>query len=279
MNNMFVGKNVISLVLDTSMIGYGYLYVAKFNSGLVKIGITRNPKKRIMTLENGSGFHVTEVALSKPHTNYRDNESITLSYFSSKNVVGEWFSAKFNEVVEFTDTLNFLVESEKDYNERIETAKNDLAVKIDNLISHVKSSIGGYTRKTITSTELSDEDGYNGYKGIYSFDSITMEFDIFVGLIQTCFNKCKHKEHYIYLHKIGEFVSDFIDNVDRCGYSKLSELKTINDLYSEYCNYSIDYCASREIELLGFQLCRVICMLSSIDNKLVVENESNYISF
>ena len=125
MKNIFVGKNAPSLTIKTNMTGYGYVYAIEFEHGLVKIGMTKNPKSRVNGFENCVGIKLKNVAVTIPHRNFRQNERISHLRFDSDRKRGEWFDVDFMSVVNFIESLDFEEESNDEYNIRV-SLENDI---------------------------------------------------------------------------------------------------------------------------------------------------------
>ena len=82
----------------------GYVYLILNDIGNVKIGRTVNPKSRIRDIETLSGIKIIKIALSNRCSNYKEIENDMHEKFQKWNVMGEWFSATFEEVAEHLKT-------------------------------------------------------------------------------------------------------------------------------------------------------------------------------
>lgn len=77
----------------------GHVYIYESTNGLVKIGVSRTPSRRIPELCSQSGFGMRRCAISIEHVNYKKNEELLLRMFSESRTFGEWVSAEFDAVV------------------------------------------------------------------------------------------------------------------------------------------------------------------------------------
>lgn len=76
--------------------GYGYVYiVAMHHAGPIKIGSSKNPKKRIAELETSSGRHFLLCFVSEQATDYVEAEKSLHDKFKRDRMVGEWFDTSF----------------------------------------------------------------------------------------------------------------------------------------------------------------------------------------
>lgn len=102
----------------------GFFYILEWNN-MVKIGSTKNPHQRVLALkrtaENYGSDKLGRIALSIPHTNYRDNERILHKLFSSSRKPDtELFNIEFEEIIsKIPSDLEYADDSEK-INERAE---------------------------------------------------------------------------------------------------------------------------------------------------------------
>ena len=92
---------------------------------MVKIGSTKNPYQRLLALkrtaENYGSDKLGRIALSVPHTNYRDNEKTLHKFFSNcRKPYTELFNMEFEDVIsKIPANLEYADDSEK-INERAE---------------------------------------------------------------------------------------------------------------------------------------------------------------
>lgn len=115
----------------------GFYYILEYGQN-IKIGSTKQPYTRMLTLKrNAEKYGETKlgrVALSVPHTNYRDNEKILHQNFSKyRKVDTELF--KFS----FEDCINLLQKLTIEYCDDT----NKIEEKADNFCSFMKSILFG----------------------------------------------------------------------------------------------------------------------------------------
>lgn len=102
----------------------GFFYILEWNN-IVKIGSTKNPYQRVLALKRTAEKYGSDklgrIALSIPHTNYRDNERILHKFFSNcRKPDAELFNMEFEEVIsKIPANLEYADDSEK-INERAE---------------------------------------------------------------------------------------------------------------------------------------------------------------
>lgn len=80
----------------------GYLYVIEFSTGLVKVGMTRNPKARMRSHADEAarfGCVITSLWLSDQHENYRENEAELISALGQPQHGSEYFQIAFTTAV------------------------------------------------------------------------------------------------------------------------------------------------------------------------------------
>lgn len=89
------------------------VYVIEFQDGVVKLGISKTPNKRIKTIEKQSGRNVQRTYLTPKLAREKAQslEQILKGKFASKNLNGEFYSERFKTVV---DELKRLIGSEKE---------------------------------------------------------------------------------------------------------------------------------------------------------------------
>lgn len=96
----------------------GFFYVLEWG-GSVKIGSTKYPYQRLMALKRTAEKYGDEtlgrIALSVPHTNYRENEKFIHKIFSNERKSdSELFNLHFDETIErFPDCLDYKDDSKK----------------------------------------------------------------------------------------------------------------------------------------------------------------------
>lgn len=95
-----------------------FFYILEWDN-LVKIGSTKKPYQRVMSLKRSAETYgkskLGRVAFSKPHTNYESNERLLHKRFSDFRKKGsELFSISFDEVItNIPKDIVYLDESEK----------------------------------------------------------------------------------------------------------------------------------------------------------------------
>ena len=102
----------------------GFFYILEWNN-MVKIGSTKNPYQRLLALkrtaENYGSDKLGRIALSVPHTNYRDNEKTLHKFFSNcRKPYTELFNMEVRDAIsKIPSNLEYADDSEK-INERAE---------------------------------------------------------------------------------------------------------------------------------------------------------------
>jgi hypothetical protein len=77
-----------------------YIYlIESLETGQFKIGLSKNPNKRINTLQTGNGGELKLIYTFK--TNYPNKlERYLHNIFSHENTIGEWFNFSHSSIVE-----------------------------------------------------------------------------------------------------------------------------------------------------------------------------------
>jgi predicted GIY-YIG superfamily endonuclease len=83
------------------------VYLIRSNDGRYKIGIAKNPKRRIKQLQTGNSDLLTLIE-SYETINARRIESSLHSKYSYARKEGEWFDLSINEEIEFISECNRL---------------------------------------------------------------------------------------------------------------------------------------------------------------------------
>lgn len=119
--------------IDPSLYGgfMGCVYAVEYGNS-IKIGCTKDPIKRIKTVisqgKNYSSVTCSRVAVSLPHTNYKENETIIHKHFSDKRVTGgELFNLSIDEFIRQCPKLVFKddsAEKERRSSENFEKLKS-----------------------------------------------------------------------------------------------------------------------------------------------------------
>lgn len=89
------------------------VYVIESSDKRVKIGISKDPKKRIRSLSTSGGFDVVNSFISSKTILARECEIASHNNFSAFRVGGEWFDIDFNEAVNFVSENLIVVSSEE----------------------------------------------------------------------------------------------------------------------------------------------------------------------
>jgi hypothetical protein len=118
----------------------GYVYAIDCGD-VVKIGQTSNPYKRMTDLkkilERYGDFKIRRIGFSKPHTNYRTNETVIHKIYANRRVEGtELFRVKFLDVM-------IKIATELKYEDRSEEMEIEDEIACD----HLKNLIFGKTDK------------------------------------------------------------------------------------------------------------------------------------
>lgn len=85
--------------------GTGYIYIAEWKNGLVKIGKAKNPEKRLATLRTQSPIEIKQIYISGELPNYHEIEIEVHHYFSEYRKHGEYFDLPFGKAVEYIEKL------------------------------------------------------------------------------------------------------------------------------------------------------------------------------
>ena len=109
-----------------------YNYVMKNENGLVKIGISNDVDFRKNTLQNASGYLITDIFKIKSKRKALEIESMLHDYFSSYRKIGEWFLIDYNEAVEKTIEFSQL-EVDVRNNQKPKKDKNDLLLYLSKI--------------------------------------------------------------------------------------------------------------------------------------------------
>lgn len=146
------------------------IYIMKRQSGEIKIGVSKNVKKRKKSIENSGMMKIVNIYKTSPCSNPYEIEAIMHERFKKSRIQGEWFScgmgvaisaldkvfaekAKFyikkydkNPLDYFIETVNKEIKSGKEYVESLETfiefmieISNKKDQQIERLISMVEN--------------------------------------------------------------------------------------------------------------------------------------------
>lgn len=114
----FVGQDPTSIkeCLPTGSEFCGYLYAIEYGQYL-KIGRTRTPYQRIKSIasqaKNYAEVMVGRFAVSKPHTNFVENERLLHEHFRYARRNGELFEVTLDDFLNNLPPMRFLDETEK----------------------------------------------------------------------------------------------------------------------------------------------------------------------
>ena len=75
------------------------LYVVEFEDGNVKIGVSKNPKKRLGIIENNSGRKIKNFYISKKIENSFNVETKLKKELKQYNLNGEFYNLKYTKVL------------------------------------------------------------------------------------------------------------------------------------------------------------------------------------
>ena len=103
-------------------VGVDFVYVIKnTQSGLYKIGITTNYKRRFLSLKNSSGCNLETIYVielrGEIDESAHDIEQFIHEYFNKNRVQGEWFRLRDSDLNEIEDLLHN-IEGEDIYDEK-----------------------------------------------------------------------------------------------------------------------------------------------------------------
>lgn len=85
----------------------GHVYIVDNGLGMVKIGRTINPERRIRAIETQTGIELKNTYVSPKCSNYESLEITAHKEFAKYRVKGEWFKVEFPKVKEFLSSCNF----------------------------------------------------------------------------------------------------------------------------------------------------------------------------
>jgi len=72
----------------------GVVYIIK-SGDAIKIGITKEPRKRLRSIETGTGKKIEAIYLSRQCKNFREAEILAHEMFADQRGLGEWFDIDF----------------------------------------------------------------------------------------------------------------------------------------------------------------------------------------
>ena len=86
---------------------YTYIYIVKNNNDLCKIGLSKNPKKRIRNISTQTGQEINIVYISDKLYDGNNVESRIHGLYSNKRKLGEWFELDnkcINDIIRFIES-------------------------------------------------------------------------------------------------------------------------------------------------------------------------------
>lgn len=99
MNKLILNPECVSEMHISENKEGGFVYIFEAHFGRVKIGSTKNVKRRITVIEALSGGVRRNLCLSAACSNYRRIENALHKLFDANRTHSEWFNVSFNEVV------------------------------------------------------------------------------------------------------------------------------------------------------------------------------------
>lgn len=135
------------------------VYVIERPDGLVKIGKSRNPSKRINTLETQGGFRSSRVWMSFPGVFDARTETRAHRALDISRTVGEWFSVSFDDAVaSVVGNDKPAIRTSVSKNVRRTVAENAIQLRKQRRMSQTEmGAMAGVGQTTISSLE--DPDG------------------------------------------------------------------------------------------------------------------------
>lgn len=118
------------------MKGYCYALLNKHN-GLVKIGKSINPEERLRVLLSQGGITQYMFFTSNKITSPLRLESIAHFHFRESRVIGEWFSASYDSIVDFIKSNENLENCEKSANKNFSKMPDFLYLLYSSFIGRI----------------------------------------------------------------------------------------------------------------------------------------------
>jgi len=91
----------------------GYVYVVETESGKVKIGVSKNPKKRISALQTSTFERLKNVHISNKCFNFMEIEENLHYIFKNERLNGEWFDLQFEDAVNKLNEQNIITDKKQ----------------------------------------------------------------------------------------------------------------------------------------------------------------------
>lgn len=83
------------------------VYVIQAEDGAVKVGVSGKPESRIKNIQKASGRKIENIWFSPKCSNAFEIESEAKKHFQRSNMNGEWYSCKYQEMLEFVKSKYF----------------------------------------------------------------------------------------------------------------------------------------------------------------------------
>lgn len=104
--------------------GKEYVYLAEFESGYCKIGVSINPKVRLKNVSSKNQISLKNYVLVE---GYFELENILHKHFKEKRRYSEWFEINFNDLIKFVENLDYKhIYKEKKYKEEYNCKYEDI---------------------------------------------------------------------------------------------------------------------------------------------------------
>jgi hypothetical protein len=122
--------------------GYGCVYVIGFSNGVVKVGKTKSPERRMTDHKSTLGMvaNISSAWVSDYHLNYSKNELILINKLN--NGGKEIGFAVFEEIVEFAKCLYLNIECDDEYQSRIKKEAIQQEHNVNVSLSAMKKDLG-----------------------------------------------------------------------------------------------------------------------------------------
>jgi transcriptional regulator with XRE-family HTH domain len=146
-----------------------HVYVIERPDGLVKIGKSQDPEKRISAIECQGGFKTTKKWFSEPVDDYSFIENSAHVGLASFRKIGEWFSCSFVYAVDHVNTIinSGAKRSIKDWNIRIK----QLRIK-KGLSQHNLAELCNVNRVSVTLWETGSSKAIDGKNLLMAADAL-----------------------------------------------------------------------------------------------------------
>jgi len=126
-NVSFFG-NLTQAQLPKKLPSFGVVYILELDNGLVKIGCSTQPAKRIRDLEKTirvlGNLKIIRIVVSNECTNYYEVESQLHKNFENSRVEGEWFKVDIYNVIEALGEIVLL-----SYNPKVTIGSDEIVTR------------------------------------------------------------------------------------------------------------------------------------------------------